>query len=512
MKDAEAEEVPFLEVRGISKRFGTIQALNGVSLRIGSGEVHGLVGANGAGKSTLIRVLAGLCPPDSGHVFIEGSRVSIRDAEQASALGLNILHQELNLVPKMTVLQNLVLGLTKPTHAGVFIDWRKVQREVAPIAKRLNMRFSLNARADSLTVNEEWLVAIGRALLRKARFIALDEPTASLSDDETQLLFGLIRELAASGVAILYVTHRLQEISDLCDVVTVFRDGRVVCSLPRSEVSQPVLVREIIGRTPESNVGSLQGQVAQREMLLEARHLVRRPAVRDVSFSLHVGEVLGLAGLVGAGRTELVRLIFGADRPESGEIILNGEHLHSLTPHRAVKKGIALVPEERRSQGLVLPGSLTLNLNLASLGKLRLVSGLPLISKDLGRRRADGQVRNLNIKTPSLNIRVGQLSGGNQQKVVFGKWLVCDPRVILLDEPTRGVDVGTRAEMYLIIRRLAAEGRGVVMISSDLGEFAQCCDRVLVMVEGKIVGALAGSEISEDRILNLCYAGVVRAV
>lgn len=227
-----------------------------------------------------------------------------------------------------------------------------------------------------------------------------------------------------------------------------------------------------------------------------------------MSFSLHAGEVLGLAGLVGAGRTEVVRLIFGADRPDSGEIILNGERLRPLTPRRAINRGIALVPEERRSQGLVLAESLMLNINLASLGKLRLVPGAPLISKDRGRQRAEKQMHSLNIKSPSVNTPVKQLSGGNQQKVVFGKWLVCNTRVLLLDEPTRGVDVGARAEMYLIIRRLAAEGRGVVMISSELDEFAHCCDRVLVMAEGRLVGSLMGSEITEDRILELCYGSV----
>jgi len=237
--------------------------------------VHGLVGANGAGKSTLIRVLAGVCPPDSGSTLIDGSLVSIHDPVQATALGLNFIHQELNLVPKLTALQNLALGLRKPSRAGVLIDWRAVQREAAPVAERLNMRFSLNARVDSLSVGDRWLVAIGRALLRKARLIAMDEPTASLSDGETQRLFNLLRELTASGVAILYVTHRLQEVVELCDVVTVLRDGRIVCSLARSEVNRPVLVREIIGRALEPNVDVPQEELTQGETMLEVRHLVR---------------------------------------------------------------------------------------------------------------------------------------------------------------------------------------------------------------------------------------------
>lgn len=505
MNGAEALEVPFLEIRKLSKRFGGVKALDNVSLRIRSGEVHGLVGANGAGKSTLIRVLAGATSPDSGSVLIQGSAVSINDPVRATALGLNVIHQELNLVPKLTALENLTLGLKKPTRAGVFIDWRSVEREVATVAERLDMRFSLAARVDSLSVGDQWLVAIGRSLLRSTRLLAMDEPTATLSEDETRRLFKLVRELAASGVAVLYVTHRLQEVVELCDFATVLRDGRVVSSLPRSELSQAVLVQEIIGRTLEPSVPVTPQEVAQGAVILEVRHLVRRPSVQDVSFSLHAGEVLGLAGLVGAGRTEVLRLVFGADRPESGDIILNGECLRSLTPHRAIDKGITLVPEERRSQGLVLAQSLMFNVNLASLERLRLLPGLPLISKDRGRERAEEQVQRLGIKSPGPATPVGQLSGGNQQKVVLARWLARSAQLLLLDEPTRGVDVGTRAEMYLIIRRLAAEGRGVLIVTSELEEFAHCCHRVLVMAEGQIVGSLMGSEITEERILELCY-------
>ena len=502
-------EVPIVEVRNLSKRFGAVKALTDVSLQVRAGEVCGLVGANGAGKSTLIRVLAGAHQPDSGTILIDGSSVSIRDPAHATELGLNFIHQELSLVPKMTALQNLTLGLKKPSHAGAFIDWRATEREVAPVAERLNMGFRLSTKVQQLSIADQWLVAIGRALLRRARVIAMDEATASLSDDETQRLFRLIRELADSGVAILYVTHRLHEVTELCDTVTVFRDGRSVRSLRRSEVSRPVLVQEIIGRRLETTGYEPRIETSNDKALLEVKHLVRRPSVRDVSFSVHAGEVLGLAGLVGAGRTEVARLIFGADRAESGEIWLDGERLDSLTPPRAVDKGIALVPEERRTQGLILSESVMLNVNLSSLQALRLAPRSPFISKKRGRERAHTQVNNLGIKTPGVNTRVSQLSGGNQQKVVIAKWLVRAVKILILDEPTRGVDVSTRAEMYLTIRRLAAEGRGVLMISSEFDEFALCCDRVLVMAEGRIVGSLTGAEITENRILELSYGSSV---
>ena len=503
--DRETVHPPFLEIRGLSKRFGAIQALDAVSLEIGAGEVHGLVGANGAGKSTLIRVLAGVHTPDSGSILLDGSPVSIRRPADAGLLGLNFIHQELNLVPNLTALQNLTLGIAKPKRGGLFINWKAVEREVEPVMARLNMRFSLHSLVKELSIADRWLLSISRALLRSARLIAMDEPTASLSEEEAHRLFELIGELAASGVTILYVSHRLQEIIELCDRVTVFRDGRRVSSLAKNELSQQRLVQEIVGQGFEPSAVRIDGARTAAAPLLEVRNLRRRPAVRDVSFTVHEGEVLGLAGLVGAGRTEVARIIFGADRPESGEIYLDGTRLDSRTPYAAVKKGIALVPEERRSQGLILTQSTTLNVNLSSLQALRLAPAVPLISNRRGRQRAAEQITRLDIKTSSPGAPVRQLSGGNQQKVVLAKWLVRGARVVIMDEPTRGVDVSARAEIYRIIRRLAAEGKGIIVISSEFEEFSFCCDRVLVMAEGRITGSITGPEISENRILELCY-------
>jgi ABC-type sugar transport system ATPase subunit len=505
MTPAEAHAAPFLEVRTLCKRFGSIQALDNVSFDISKGEIHGLVGANGAGKSTLIRTLAGVYQPDSGAILIDGAPVSIRRPAEAAALGLNFIHQELNLVPKLTALQNLMLGLPKPKKAGLFIDWKAVEHQVTPVVSRLNMQFSLHSMVTDLSTADLWLLSIGRALVRQARLIAMDEPTASLSEEETHRLFSLISDLARSGVTILYVSHRLNEITELSDRVTVFRDGRLVASLARTELNHRILVREIAGRDIGTTARPPAQALLQGTPMIEVRRLTRRPAVRDVSFAVHGGEVVGLAGLVGAGRTEVARLIFGADRPESGEIRLDGVQLGPLTPHRAVRAGIALVPEERRSQGLVLNAGSSLNVSLSSLEALRLTPRMPLISKRRSRERALGQIKSLDIKVGSPETPVRQLSGGNQQKVVVSKWLVRDARVIMLDEPTKGVDVSARAEIYRVIRRLAADGRAVIVISSEFGELALCCDRVLVMAEGRIVGSLTSPNINEGRMLEMSY-------
>jgi ribose transport system ATP-binding protein len=496
----------FLEVDRISKRFGGVQALDDVSLDLRRGEVHGLVGANGAGKSTLVRILAGMHAPDSGSIRVDGHTVNIRNPAYSSRLGLNFIHQELNLVPKLTALENLSIGLPKPKRGGLLVNWGEVHRSVAAVAERLNMRFDLKSPVETLSVADRWLISIGRALLREARLIAMDEPTASLSDEETHRLFDIVRELSASGVGILYVSHRLDEIIRLCARVTIFRDGRTVATLDSSDVTHRNLVHGIVGRdlveTPR-----LEREPTSEQPLIALRSVRRLPRVQDVSLELFAGEVLGLAGLVGAGRTEVARVIFGADKPTSGEVLMRGVTLHSLSVGSAVRHGISLIPEERRSQGLILKESLSFNANLASLSALRIRRHLPFVANGKARDRARGIVNDLQIRTPSVTSAVAKLSGGNQQKVVIGKWLLTGADVMLMDEPTRGVDVGARAEIYQLIRHLAAQGRAVLVISSEFDEFRHCCDRVLVMVSGRVTASLAGDEMSEERILQECYRG-----
>lgn len=501
-------EHPFLEVRGLSKQFGGVHALRGVDLAIAPGVVHGLVGANGAGKSTLIRILAGVQSPDEGEIRLDGAPVVIRDAQDATRLGLSFIHQELNLVPKFTGLQNLTLGMPKPSRLGL-LDWRAVRREVNPVIERLGITFPLDIPVEALSVAQQWMLTIGRALVRRARLIAMDEPTASLSAEESNRLFQVIRDLSAEGIAILYVSHRLHEIESLCRRVTVFKDGERVAEFGPGEIARDTLVRAIVGEEMQPLVANERLKAPterQGAVVLEARGLRRGRAVRDVSLTVHRGEIVGLGGLVGSGRTEVIRLLFGADTLDAGAILLDGSPLSFRSPHDAVRHKLGLVPEERRSQGLMLTKSIAFNMLTTAPQRQRIVRHLPLISLRRGAAQVNTLAHRLRIKAPSVATPVGNLSGGNQQKVVIGKWLAGDTRVLLLDEPTRGVDVGARAEMYAIIRELAASGTAILMVSSEAEELAQVCDRVLVMVEGRIAGELTGDQLSEERILRLSYA------
>ena len=495
---------PFVSAKGLQKSFGGAQALKGVSLSILPGEVHGLVGANGAGKSTFIRILAGLVQPDAGELRVDGAPFVSADPHRANDLGMSFIHQELAFVPGMTVLENIMLGLPKRTRFG-FVDWPSIARAVRPIADRVGVNAPLSANVKGLSTAENWLINITRALVRKARLIVMDEPTAALSAVESERLFAIIRDLQNSGVAVLYVSHRLDEIMALCQRVTVFRDGQSVAELGGAALDRRSLVKAIVGRSIES-VGKSAPSALGGPVILSVRGLGRAPKVKDVSFDLVQGEVLGLGGLVGAGRSELARLIYGADSLDRGAMTLEGRPFHPSSPSAAVKAGIGFVPEERRAEGLVLSKSVAFNLGLANLRSLIFSPVLPLLS---GRRRkemAERAIRDLSIKTPSIEVAVGRLSGGNQQKVVIGRWLKSARKVLILDEPTRGVDVGARAEIHRIVRELAARGMACLVISSEPEELPDLCDRVLVMAEGRVVKELGGKAVTRNAIIAASYA------
>jgi ribose transport system ATP-binding protein len=495
---------PLVSAIGICKAYGGAQALRGATLTIPPGETHGLVGANGAGKSTLIRILAGLTAADDGAILVDGKPVVIDTPHAANELGMSFIHQELAFVPGMTVLENIMLGLPKKTRFGM-VDWRAMAGEVKPIADRVGVRAALGASAKGLSTAENWLINITRALVRKSRLIVMDEPTAALSAAEGERLFAIVRDLHRSGVAVLYVSHRLDEILNLCQRVTVFRDGRSVSELAGPALTRSALVEAIVGGSMEAQP-KRAASAAGGPILLSARALRRAPKVMEASFDLHAGEVLGLGGLVGAGRTELARLIFGADRADAGAMVMAGRPYAPKKPAEAVRAGVGFVPEERRTEGLILTKSVAFNLSLANLGSLIVSPALPFISGSRRRRLADRVIRDLAVKTASAETAVGRLSGGNQQKVLIGRWLQSKPKALILDEPTRGVDVGARGEIHRLIRNLAQTGVAVLVVSSEPDELPDLCDRVLVMAEGRIVAELSGAALSRQGIVAASYA------
>ena len=503
---AEVSPAPLIRLAGINRRFGSIRALHDVDIDIVSGRVHGLVGANGAGKSTLLKVLAGVVRPDSGAIYLDGREVTITDPRQARELGLTFIHQELNVVPKFSAVQNMMLGLAQPTRLGV-LDSRAARARVEVVAARLHIEVPLDVPVEKLSVAERWLVSIGHALMTNARLVAMDEPTASLSEDECEQLFRIVGELAESGVAVLYVSHRLDEIVELSDTVTVLKDGRRVAEWGRGDFSKRDLVRAIVGGEVPEIVSPTGAGSGERRAALEVHNLRRDPLVKDVSFELHAGEVLGLAGLVGSGRTEVARMLFGADKPHGGTLLIDGEPYAPRSTHVAVSRGVSLVPEERRSQGLLLGKTVTFNVNLPAWSAVRFNRWLPVVSSRAARSRAETAASEVRVQMSSVDALVKTLSGGNQQKVVMAKWLATRPRVLLLDEPTRGVDVGSRAEIYRIIREQAEAGMAVLVICSELEELG-ICDRVLVLVEGRVVGELKSPAITEQAILHVIYQSV----
>ncbi|MCB1501077.1 MAG: sugar ABC transporter ATP-binding protein [Bauldia sp.] len=495
----------WMQIRGVEKQFAGEVALRDINLDIRRGEVHGLVGANGAGKSTLIRCIAGVTVPDRGTITIDGTELRHGSPRASEAAGLAFIHQELNLVPHFSALENILLGAPKATRL-LLIDWKTSGIAARAAAERVGIRFPLETRVSELSVAERWLVMISKALVRRANLIAMDEPTASLSAAESEQLFRIIRDLAGDGVAILYVSHRLDEVLDLCDRITVLRDGAIVDREVRGKLDKKGLVRAIIGH----DVG--HGEQRERRVVprdgtpvFAARGVARGEAVKGVSFEVYPGEVFALGGLVGSGRTEVARLAIGADKLEAGHFEMNGARLDVADEAEAVSKGLALVPEERRAQGMLLDQSVAFNINLASLLQLRSVPGLPFVSAGKARGRAEHLMKQLAVKAPGAGAKISGLSGGNQQKTMIARWLRPGTKVLILDEPSRGVDVGAREEIHGAIRDLARNGVGIIVISSDVEELAILADRVVVLREGHVTGELVGDEISEARIIELSY-------
>jgi ribose transport system ATP-binding protein len=500
---ANGEVAPVVSVAAISKAFGAVHALRGVDLDIFPGEVHGLIGANGAGKSTLIRVLAGAVIPDAGTLTVDGEQVTIADPRQSTELGFQFLHQELNLVPKFDALHNMSLGLVGRGRFGL-ADRATTFRRARAVAKEIGLDFPLDRPVIDLPVAQKWLVALGRSLMRRARIVAFDEPTASLSAKEAKQLFSIIARMTGDGIAVLYVSHRLEEIEALSDRVTAFREGRVVARFRPHEVTRDTLIEAITGGEAEAVSIAPADNVEAGPVVMEAKGLVRLPAVKGVSLQLRAREITGLAGLVGSGRTELARLLFGADPLQQGTISLDGKAVKIRSPSDANRLGVGLVPEERRSQALFLNKDATFNVNIASGPSLQVGPRMRLISMRKARAQAREMAERVDLRPPNVDSVVGNLSGGNQQKLALGRWLLGRRRVLILDEPTRGVDVGARAQIHRMLRDLADGGMALLVISSDFEELLSC-DRVLVMQLGCIVEELRGGAISQDRMLRAAY-------
>jgi rhamnose transport system ATP-binding protein len=476
-----------LELRGIEKRFGGVHALRQVSFDLRPGEVHALVGENGAGKSTLIKVLAGAHRPDAGTILLDGKPVTFASPRMAQSAGIATIYQETSLYPDLSVLENLFMG-HQPTTFGA-LNWSQMQKAAQQLFERLDLELPLRARLGDLGKARAQLVEIAKALLQDARILILDEPTAALTTKDADALLETVRGLRERGVAMIYISHRLEEVTTIADRVTVIRDGEVVGHALRGEVTQDWMISRMVGRTMDTLYPRHVRPAG--EPLLEVRHLSRQGVLEDINLTVHEGEVVGLAGLVGSGRTELARAIFGIDPYDHGSITVQGQPV-PRHPRGAAQRGVAMIPEDRGRQGLVLPFSIRENLSLTVLDFGRLLN--PKRENALAREF----IEKLDIRPAIATLAASALSGGNQQKIVIGKWLATKPKLLILDEPTQGVDVGAKAEIHRVIDALVQEGLGILLISSELLEVLGMADRILVMHRGRIAGELPRGTSEED--------------
>ncbi|GAB97371.1 ribose transport system ATP-binding protein [Kineosphaera limosa] len=489
-----------LRLEGVSKSFGGIKAVRDVSLDVRRGEVHVLLGENGAGKSTLIKMIAGVHEPDTGRIVVDGKEVRIPDTRTSESLGIATIHQELNLVPELSVAENLTLGRT-PRKFGL-VDRRAVRKYAQEAIARIGLDVDVNRKVGTLGVARQQMIEIAKALAMDARILILDEPTAALTRTETDILFDVVRDLREQGVAMVFISHHLDEIEEIGDRITVLRDGTAVDTVSAG-AGEAELVRLMVGRSIDDLYPRRRGEVG--DVVLNVEGLNQSGVFEDISLEVRAGEVVGIAGLMGAGRTEVLRAIAGADSYESGSVTVHGKRLPKKDVAAAVGRGVGLVPEDRKNSGLVLEASVAENLGYAT---LRSTGRAGLADLRGQRRRSDEVAQQLRIRMASLDQQVRGLSGGNQQKVVFGRWSMAGSDVLLLDEPTRGVDVGAKVEIYELVNAITDAGGGVLLVSSDLPEVISMSDRVLVMAKGRIVGELTAEEATQDAVMSLAVKEV----
>jgi len=488
-----------LQLNSINKAFPGVKALDNACLNVYPGRVMALMGENGAGKSTLMKVLTGIYASDSGRVHYKNKPITFRSTRASQEAGISIIHQELNLIPELTIAENIFLGREYINPLGR-IQWKKMYQEADKLLARLNVKHSSQEQLGRLSLGEQQMVEIAKALSFDAQVIIMDEPTDALTDTETQSLFRVINELKSQGCGIVYISHRLKEIFEICDDITVLRDGKFINECHVSETNEDGLIEMMVGRKLEEQYPRIQ--VEKGSVCLEILNL-SGPGVHDVTFNLHHGEILGVSGLMGAGRTELMKIIYGAAKRKQGEIIINSHPVNPKSPQEGLDNGIAYISEDRKGDGLILALSVKENMSLCTLKQLS--KGLQIAHKDEEIAVADF-IQLFNIKTPSQDQIIGNLSGGNQQKVAIAKGLMTHPKVLILDEPTRGVDVGAKKEIYQLINQFKAEGMSIILVSSEMAEILGMSDRVLVMHEGRITGEFSSQEANQEKIMA-CAVG-----
>ncbi|WP_078681991.1 MULTISPECIES: sugar ABC transporter ATP-binding protein [Clostridium] len=489
-------------MKNISKKFPGVYALKNAHFELNEGEVHALLGENGAGKSTLMKILGGIYSVDEGEIYIQGKKADIKSVKDAQAYGISIIHQELVLVPYMTVAENIYLGREVTGKTG-FID----KAAMIEKAQKLLDSFEVKIKADSLisrlTVAQQQMVEIIKAISFNAKIIVMDEPTSSLTEKEVKFLFDTIKNLKSHGVGIVYISHRMNELFEISDRVTVMRDGEYIGTKITKDTSNDELIAMMVGRELTSYYTRDYNEPG--DIILEVKNLNRKSVLKNINFSVRKGEIVGFAGLMGAGRSEVMRAIFGLDPIDSGEILIDGQKVNIKEPNDAMKNGIALVPENRKEEGLFLIQSVKFNITLKILDKfIKFIKVNKKVENDITNKYID----ELSIKTPTSNQLIGNLSGGNQQKVVIAKWLATEPKILILDEPTRGVDVAAKAEIYSIMNKLASAGVSIIMISSELPEIINMSDRVLVMCNGTITGSLNRNEFTQEKIMYYATGGI----
>lgn len=492
-----------LEMNGISKSFPGVKALNDVHFKINSGEVIGLLGENGAGKSTLMKILSGIYTPDSGEIWLEGKQIVLRGPKHSQSIGISIIHQELNLLPHLSVAENIFIqSLPKK---GAFLDKKKLYGDTEQLLGELGFDLNPKTLVGELTVGSQQMVEIAKALSFQSKVIIMDEPTSAITEQETAKLFEIIRSLKAKGIAIIYISHRMEEVYEICDRVIVLRDGCNAGEGLSKHLEPEQIVKMLVGREMTQIFPKRKEQHTQ-DIALEVKNFTRKGVFENISFQLQKGEILGVSGLMGAGRTELMESIFGAEPVESGELWLNGKRIQIKSTKNAIAYGLALVPEDRRQNGMI--GSFTVAQNV-TLATLKNIAGVfQKINVKREREVTEKYISQLRIKTPNGDAVISNLSGGNQQKAIIAKWLESKPRILILDEPTRGIDIGAKSEIYQIIHELAAQGTSIIMVSSELPEVIGISDRILVMANGRITGEFKRTEATPEKIMLCATKGV----